>query len=159
MLTNDPQKEKLKLTVRGQVEKFAIISSKTISLRGVKGTEISKSITIVPVEKCRFKILGAKARKGTFISYTLSEKQDSGKTEYILTVQNQKQDNGSYHDIIDLTTDSKIQPVMNIRVFGNIFENNEKEKLSRKSKAGPYNRQPIRNLKSQNVTSQNPWDF
>jgi hypothetical protein len=42
--------------------------------------------------------------------------------EYVLTVENLKNDTGRYFDTIKLTTDSKIRPEIKIYVYGYISE-------------------------------------
>ena len=120
--TNDPTNPKFTLTISGQVEKFVDLKPKYIRLTGYSGTQIAVPVTITPTAKYPFKIIEITARDDSFIKYTLTEGKSSEGNAYTLLIENTKADKGRYMDILTLTTDSKIQPRITIRVYGNILE-------------------------------------
>jgi len=120
ILTNDAQQPGLSVTIRGRVEEFAQIRPNRAMLMGKAGTPIEKGIQIIPREQFPFKITKYGARNGRFIGLDLEEKQSSGKTIYILTVENRKSEKGRYHDQILLETDHPKMPVIRIPVLGTI---------------------------------------
>jgi hypothetical protein len=62
------------------------------------------------------------AINGKYIRYALEKNKSSEKIEYVLTVENLKNDTGRYFDTIKLTTDSKIRPEIKIYVYGYISD-------------------------------------
>ena len=110
----------ISLVIAGNVEKFVTINPPNVNLSGVVGDPIKKTVTIVPEEKYPFKITNVHAKNGKFIKFQLDNSSRTGKPEYTLTVENLKEDVGRYFDFIILDTDSKIQPNLNVRVFGNL---------------------------------------
>lgn len=117
--TNDKKHPTLKLTMRGKVEKFVTITPKKVSLKGIAGQSIERSVRIIPKEKYPFRILETRARSGKDIRFNLKETEGS---EYLLTVENLMKKKGRYRDTIYLKTDSKIKPEIRISVKGNISE-------------------------------------
>ncbi|MBU3981665.1 MAG: hypothetical protein KKG97_10155, partial [Proteobacteria bacterium] len=82
---------------------------------------IKQSIKIIPEKKYPFKIIGVKAKKGNNISHKIEKiVTSSKKIEYLLTVENTKNEKSRFFDIIYLETDSKIRPKIEISVYGNI---------------------------------------
>jgi hypothetical protein len=61
-------------------------------------------------------------RDGSFIKYTLTEKNANDENGYTLLIENLKTDKGRYMDVLTLTTDSQIQSKISVRVYGNILE-------------------------------------
>ena len=118
--TDDKDQPNLKLVISGMVEKFVTIIPRAVSLRGFVGDSLKKSVSIIPEEKYAFKITNARARNGKYINFQLEEIQGSGRREYSLTVENRRQEQGRYSDMIILETDSKIQPTVNVRVYGQL---------------------------------------
>jgi hypothetical protein len=118
--TNDKKKQTLSLTVTGAVEIFADIQPRRVRLAGVEGTQLKKEVTISPTPKYPFKITNIRAKNGDNIKYQFEELKEPGKTGYLVTVENTKKVNGRYQDTIFLTTNSKIQPEIDIFVSGNI---------------------------------------
>jgi hypothetical protein len=118
--TDDKTQPNLELVISGVVEKFVTIIPRAVSLRGFVGESIKKSVNIIPEEKYAFKITNARARNGKYIKIQLEEIQGANRREYSLTVENQRQEQGRYSDMIILETDSKIQPTMNVRVYGQL---------------------------------------
>jgi hypothetical protein len=97
-------------------------------LRGFTGEQLKREVTIIPVDKYPFKILKARAKNGKDIRFQLQEKKNAKERQYALIVENQRHQKGRYFDIITLETDSKIRPMLNVRVYGNIMPRPEEEK-------------------------------
>jgi hypothetical protein len=97
-------------------------------LHGVTGEEIKRKVTIIPTPKYPFKIVKVRVRDGKDISYQLSEETSENGQKYALTVKNKRMEKGSYFDIITLETDSKIKPELQIRVYGQLRHQAEKQK-------------------------------
>jgi len=119
----------LVFTISGNVEKFVTIKPKRVFLRGFAGTQIKQTVRIQPAKKYPFRIIKAKATHGEFISTILEEDENTKVKIYLLTIENLKMEKGRYADMIQLETDSKIQPKIKISVYGNILPK-EKEKVS-----------------------------
>jgi hypothetical protein len=118
--TTDPKNPAVTLSISGMVEKFVDIEPKYIRLSGVAGQSINTSVRIIPVKKYSFKIIGINAMKGRDIQFSLNEKTFPQGDGYELLVENRKTDQGRYHDVLSLKTDSDIQPVIKVSVHGNI---------------------------------------
>lgn len=99
------------------------------------GKKLQRTVTITLEEKYPFNILGTSVRDGKNINFRLKDVKRSKERGYVLTVENLKEEKGRYFDTISLKTDSEIQPLIHIRVYGNILEEKAKEK-----KKGPYER-------------------
>ncbi len=112
----------------GKVESFATIHPKRVTLKGVAGQKIKGSVRIIPKEKYPFKILGTRTKKGRNIRFNLEEVRNPDGAEYLLTVENLKQERGRYYDIIYLKTDSKAKSEIQINVSGNISGDKKKMK-------------------------------
>lgn len=102
------------------VEKFVDISPKYVRLIGIAGQEISTLISVIPAKKYSFKISDVNAMNGGDIQFTLSEKIFPEGPGYEILLKNRKTDPGRYQDVLSLKTDSKIQPVIKISIYGNI---------------------------------------
>ena len=110
------------MIITGFVEKFVTISPERIKLTGEPQTPIQSIVSITPEDKYPFKILEVTAKNGKNIRQSFQETEISkGKKGYVLTVENTKKETGRYFDTITLKTDSKIQPEIDITVYGNIF--------------------------------------
>ena len=119
--TNDRKNPQLQIRVTGTVEKFADIAPTRAMMVGAVGTPLKTQIRIVPQQKYPFKILGTRAGDGRFITFRMEEQKDSEKSMYVLTIENTAQQKGRYSDVIYMDTDSKIRPVIEIPVLGNIL--------------------------------------
>lgn len=108
------------LVISGQVEKFVTIRPQHINLRGYAGDSVKALVSIIPEKKYPFKILNASAKDGSNIKFELEEAKLSADGAYALKVENLKQDTGRFYDTIILETDSKIQPQISVRVYGNL---------------------------------------
>jgi len=122
--TNDPVKKVITLTLTFPVEKFADIKPTLLRMNGPSGIPMKKTIEIVPSEKTPFKITGSSARDGRYIRFEVKDTMISGRPGYVIEVENTRTDPGAYQDIIYLDTDSKVQPQLSIRVYGNIYDRN-----------------------------------
>ena len=103
-----------------EAKQFATINPKRVYLNGEVGKEIKAIVKISPAVEGSFKILNAKAAKGENIIITLSEAEESGKTVYLLTVENTKKTLGTYVDTIRLVTSGEVQKEIIIPVRGKI---------------------------------------
>jgi len=118
--TNDKNRSKMDLVISGAVEKFVTIRPKQINLRGYAGDSVKALVSIIPEKKYPFKILKVSAKDGRNIKFELEEAELSANGAYELKVENLKQDTGRFYDTIILETDSKIQPLLSVRVYGNL---------------------------------------
>lgn len=119
--TNDPEKPKINLTLRGFVDKIVDITPKRVFLNGSPDKELSASVTIVPEEKYPFKIKEVKAQSGYNISVKLENDGGSKPNQYIVTVKNTAKTKNKYYDWIIIRTDSAVNNEIKIPVVGNIF--------------------------------------
>jgi len=119
--SNDPSNPKVTLTIFGKVEKFVDLNPRYVRLTGRIGDKITVPVTIVPTAKYPFKISDVKARTGTAIKYSLSERTQAEGGGYNLLVENTRNQKGRYVDVLTLSTDSDIQPQLMVRVYGNIM--------------------------------------
>jgi hypothetical protein len=110
------------LTVIGNINEFARIVPNRVTLSGFIGNSIEKTVKIIPREKYPFKMVGDRIVRKKYIRYELEEAKRSEKTEYVLTIANLKKAKGRYVETIRLKTDSKMQPEIRIRVYGNILD-------------------------------------
>lgn len=120
--TNDKSRSQQELVISGKVEKFATISPQHISLRGQVGDSITGAVSIIPEKRYPFKILDVRAETGKNISFHLDEIKNANGPAYELKIENLSQKSGRYYDTIILETDSKIQPVLNVKVYGYLRE-------------------------------------
>jgi hypothetical protein len=116
--TNDKSRPRQELVITGQVENFAVIRPKHVSLRGYAGDSLKGTISIIPEKKYPFKILEARAQNGKNINIELGEVKNSSGTAYELKVENLRQETGRYYDTIVLKTDSQVRPELNVKVYG-----------------------------------------
>lgn len=97
-------------------------------MRGAAGDEIKSKVTITPEKKYPFKIVKVSARDGKDIRFELSEEKGERGPVYALLIENKRSQKGRYFDMITLETDSKIQPKLSIRVFGDLRQRTEETK-------------------------------
>jgi len=124
--TDDPANKKFHLTVTGMVDAVVEISPRTVSLSGAPGDVLEAMVTITPMDKYKFSILGLDQKFNTQIKATLVTpdmvNQDMVKPgkknsawQVKITSTSQKADD--FYDIITLKTDSKYKPKLTIRVY------------------------------------------
>lgn len=130
VFTNDSKRPVLRLTITGAVKRFAEIHPKRIYLSGYGSDPIRGVVAIVPTDDNPFKIVNAKAKIGRDIRIELKGPSHKG---YELHVENLKKSKGRYTDTIQLRTDSKIKPLLVVRVIGNI---KTKPSLEKNERAG-----------------------
>jgi len=133
--TNDLQKQKLTLVVKGFVKKFATIRPKRVQLTGAIDDEISQTVAIIPEKEYSFHIIETTAKQGNDIKFALEEKKGDTGIEYQLIVENIRRQAGRYQDTIVLMTDSKFKSELEIRVYGNIIEPKNEDQAT--SEAAP----------------------
>jgi hypothetical protein len=121
--TNDPDKPNQKLEVFGKVENFVTIKPGVVLLTGHVGKEIKMLVRIIPEDKYPFEIVGTSLIRGKYVGCELREDDESKGKGYLLTVENLRNIEGRYSDMITLKTTSKIRPEIKIKVYGNIFSN------------------------------------
>jgi hypothetical protein len=116
VMTNDPNEPVVHLTIAGPVDRFAAITPRSLSLRGVSGETLQGSVRIVPEEKYPFKVLKVYPVEGK-LKVQLDEVIQDGKTAYALLVENLSRDAGSYNDTVRVKTDNPLQPEVDVRVY------------------------------------------
>ncbi len=120
--TNDKSRPRQDLVISGLVEKFATVRPQHVSLRGFAGDSIKTKVKIIPEKKYPFKILDARAKIGENINIALAEVKKSSRQAWELEVENSRKKAGRFYDTIVLTTDSKVRPQLNVRVYGYLRE-------------------------------------
>jgi hypothetical protein len=112
------------------VDAVAKITPRTVSLSGTPGDVLEAMVTITPIDKYKFSILGLDQKFNTQIKATLV-KPDMVKPDMVkpgkknsawqvkITSTSQKADD--FYDIITLKTDSKYKPKITIRVYAIYF--------------------------------------
>ena len=89
---------------------------------GYVGQPLKTIVKIIPEKKYPFTIIDTQTSDQKNIRYTLEETLDPPGTGYILSVENARKNRGNYHALISLKTDSKIKPLIQISIYGNILE-------------------------------------
>lgn len=97
------------------------MSSKAVYLTGRKGEPISETVTIVPETEPSFELLQVNAMSGKDIRYSVTEKEENGRTFYELLVENTAEAPGRYYDRITIITDRSDQAPIIINIRGNIL--------------------------------------
>ena len=120
VISNDPKRPQLRLTVAGFVEVFADIHPERIILRGNSGQPMRQELVVKPRANYPFKITEINAKNGVNIQYELKEQETPQGKSYIVTVENTKTSPGKYYDTLILSTDSPLKPKLPIHVYGTI---------------------------------------
>jgi hypothetical protein len=107
-------------TVEGKVEKFASIHPARILLRGPAGLPIKGVVRIIPEKKYPFTLKEITDARGKNITYSLEEIHNETSAEYLLTVINTRDTQGTYHEVIALPTDLDMRPEIKIWVYGEL---------------------------------------
>lgn len=114
--TDDPNHKKFNLVVKGKVESVVDITPRTVSLSGAPGETLGATVTITPLEKYPFTILGLEQKYNTQIKGELiAPAKGSHVWQVKITATSPKADD--LYDIITLKTDSKYKPRLKIRVY------------------------------------------
>ena len=114
------------LYISGSVMSVAKIDPTYARLAGQAGTDIEKTVTILPEKAYAFKIVKATAKNGHDIDVEIKPGRVHDASAYFLTIKNKKRDPGRYADSVILKTDSTIKPVITIPVYGHIIEKPQK---------------------------------
>ncbi|MEW6077825.1 MAG: DUF1573 domain-containing protein [Thermodesulfobacteriota bacterium] len=122
VLTNDPVNKAIRLTIQCPVDRFAESNPNMVVFKGPLGFVMKQQVQIIPGEKYPFKITGSKARDGKYIRFELKQATLEGRAAYIIDVENTKTDVGTYQDFILLETDNSVQPLLKLKVFGDIYD-------------------------------------
>lgn len=120
--TNDKANPNIRLKISGNVDNFATIEPRRISLNGPANEPIQASVSIIPDNKYPFTIIETKAVKGDNIGLKLEQIKGEKNLEYKLIVENTLKIKGRYFDTVVLKTDSPIQPEIKVSVYGNIMD-------------------------------------
>jgi hypothetical protein len=118
--TNDPENPKFYLKIGGNVEEFAHIEPHNVQLMGPSGKALTQQVSIVPLEKHPFTIVGVMAEHGDNIRFKLETVKTPQATKFLLTIENLRKEKGRYRDLILLKTDSPVRPEIRIGVYGHI---------------------------------------
>ncbi len=118
--TNDPENPEFYLKIGGNVEEFARIEPHNVQLMGPSGKALKQQVSIVPLEKHPFTIVGVTAESGDNIRFKLETVKTPQTTKYLLTIENRRKEKGRYRDLILLKTDSPVRPEIRIGVYGRI---------------------------------------
>ena len=88
-------------------------------------------MTITPEKKYPFKIVKVSAKDGKDIQFELSEEKSEKGPVYALLIENKSLEKGRYFDMITLETASHTQPKLSIRVYGDLRQPAEDDRLVR----------------------------
>lgn len=105
----------------GKVEKLATVTPARVNLRGMAGDSITQTVRITPQTKEPFKIVSARAVKGTDIRYEINQVK-APEEGYELTIANTRETPGRYYDRLVLKTDVGKRNFLSIIVIGTIME-------------------------------------
>lgn len=129
--TDDPENKKFHLTVTGTVDAVVEITPRTVSLSGAPGEVLEAMVTITPMDKYKFSILGLDQKFNTQIKATLIRpdmvKPGKKNSAWQVKITSTSQKADDFYDIITLKTDSKYKPKITIRVYA-IYLEDEKTK-------------------------------
>lgn len=120
VITNDPEKKEIPLTLKLQVDKIYTVTPQSVALKGIEGEEIKQTVMLIPSGTFPFTLKEIRAKRGQFIKYRFEEIKIGKGLRYKVTVENTRKEAGLYYDTLYLKTDSKKKPEIQITVFGNI---------------------------------------
>ncbi|MBL0712343.1 MAG: hypothetical protein JJV98_01470 [Desulfosarcina sp.] len=120
VLSNDPARPRLGLTMSGHVDTFAQIKPQHVLIRGYAGEPIRRQLTVVPSKEHPFRITRVKAKLGTNIKIAWKEEDTARGKTYVIEVENTKAEKGRYYDTLYLFTDSPLKPKIPVQVRGSI---------------------------------------
>lgn len=120
MQTNDPNRPWLEVVLTGTVEPFVEIRPERVKLTGPPGALPSTEVEIIPRPEYPFVIKDITARSGEFITFALTQRCSDGHDRCIVRVGNSRTTAGRYADVLSVTTDSLLKPVIPIFVVGMI---------------------------------------
>ena len=115
----------------GTVDAVVEITPRTVSLSGAPGDVLEAVVTITPMDKYKFSILGMAQKFDTQIKATLVRpdmvRPGKENTAWQVKITSTSQKADDFYDIITLKTDSKYKPNLTIRVYA-IYLEDEKNK-------------------------------
>jgi len=156
VLTDDKQTPQFDLHISGKVDKFVTIAPRVVRFNGKVGDKLKQTVTIVPEEKYFFSITDVSAKTGDNIKFTLKNIKVNNLKSYTLNIENLMTTKGSYHDVLTIKTDSKIQPELKLNVMARIVDpndKNDKKDLSVKEKQKSNFLEVIKKMQQQKKTN------
>lgn len=108
------------LKVSGMVEKIVTITPEVVHFVGDPQKTLKEIVHILPSDRYDFSLndQAIPAMKNIEAVLKLSNTREKA---WDLVVTNTRKTPGRYYEVITLATDSKIQPELKIRVFGNLY--------------------------------------
>ncbi len=122
VLTDDPNRPHISLTIKARIIKPYSLSPESVKLKGRLGKTIKRTLNISPTGDNPFTIQEITARRGLNIRFDLEETQKKDLVQYRLTVENTATTPGIYFDTLYIRTDSSLKPIIPITVIGKIKE-------------------------------------
>lgn len=120
--TSSVEVPRVALTLVGQVDIFARIEPRRLSLRGKPGEAIIGKVRIIRLPQYPFRIVDTRARTGSDIAFQLTETAGG----YELDVKAMRNQPGRAFDTILLKTDSPVKPELEVGVYLQILDPNTK---------------------------------
>ncbi len=124
--TDDPQRPRTTLTMKGKVNAFVMVTPRYARLSGKVGDTLKTVVRITPVSASPFKITDVKVKNGQHFTYELAEPSSESEGAYLLTITNTKKEAGRYADTITIKTDSKVRTELKVGVYGYISDDKKK---------------------------------
>lgn len=124
--TNDPERRKLDLVVKGPVERVVKVSPASVHLYGKPGQTLETTVTVTPSERYAFSILKLVHLEGSGIRAELIKPSKKNRS-WQVRISGSAPQAIKLHDYVTLKTDSKYKPEIHIRVFF-MFTDPEKPK-------------------------------
>jgi hypothetical protein len=122
VITNDPSRSRIRLSVSGKVKGYIIVTPGYVRLTGPIGDPVQQTVILAPQKGYPFTIKKITAQRNEFLRFQLQPVgKDAAKAGYRLSVENTKSEAGNYHDTIIIDTDSPHKPTLRIPVYGRIF--------------------------------------
>ena len=123
--TDDPEKSRFTLTVKGSVEKVVTIDPRSVYLKGNPGDTLETIIKVTPSEKYKFSILSLEQKNSAQFKATLIAPKNDEKS-WKVKVETASDKPAQLYDVLTLKTDSRHSPSIMIRAYA-IFV--EKQKI------------------------------
>lgn len=119
--TNDPRRPEIRLTLSGNVEKFASVEPGFVYFRGEAGEVKPIELEITPNSITGFRIVEVVTDKSGQFTAELIKPCDEKNTSCRIRVTNMVENQGRYIGVIHVKTDSKIQSSFPIVVRAKIL--------------------------------------
>jgi hypothetical protein len=120
--TNDSRNPVMELLISGMVEVFAEIKPNNLNFKGKIGEPVTAVVEIVPRPDYPFTVKNVRAMNGQNIQLSMTNKAQTGRPVYELTVTASRQAPGRISDAIYIETDSPIRPKIQVPVSGMITQ-------------------------------------